>query len=52
MSFIIISNVGIKRVDCICLFQERILEDLQRAKREVDTLRQQIEHLARYCKEE
>lgn len=28
--------------------QERISEDLMRANREVDTLRQQIEHLARY----
>lgn len=30
------------------MLQERISEDLMRANREVDTLRQQIEHLARY----
>lgn len=50
-----LQNLGIflkmsvlKLRDCCWNLQERISEDLMRANREVDTLRQQIEHLARY----
>ena len=38
---------GLRDINLFYYFQERIIDDLQRAKREVDTLRQQIEHLAR-----